>query len=140
MAGDGRLHDAGEVDAVVAFAGSTHPAPFWLDRLADGGRLMMPLTSENRWGFMLRATRRGREFAAASIGGVGIFHCIGGRDPEAAQRLEEALKAERGAGTKLPIHALHRGEPADEALPNVWYRAPGFWLERSPDEEPQGDD
>jgi len=32
----------------VVFAGSTHPAASWLDRLADGGRLMMPLTSENR--------------------------------------------------------------------------------------------
>lgn len=141
VAGDGRLHDAGEVDAVVAFAGSTHPPPLWLDRLADNGRLMMPLTSENRWGFMLRATRQGSAFAAASIGWVGIFPCIGGRDPEAAQRLEEALKAERGsAGTKLPIHALHRGEPADEALHSVWYRAPGFWLERGPDARPQGDD
>ena len=87
VAGDGRLHDAGEVDAVVAFAGSTHPAPLWLDRLADDGRLMMPLTVENRWGFMLRATRRGSEFAAASIGWVGIFPCIGGRDHDAAQRL-----------------------------------------------------
>jgi len=32
--GDGRAHDPGEVDAIIVFAGSTHPAPLWLDRLA----------------------------------------------------------------------------------------------------------
>ena len=141
VAGDGRLHDAGAVDVVVAFAGSTHPAPLWLDRLADNGRLLMPLTSENRWGFMLRATRRGGAFAAASIGWVGIFPCAGGRDPEAAQQLEGALKAERSsAATELPIHALHRGEPADAALHTVWYRGPGFWLERVPQDATRADD
>ena len=54
VAGDGRAHDPGEVDAVVAFAGSTHPAPLWLERLSEGGRLLIPLTGENWWGFMLR--------------------------------------------------------------------------------------
>src|ERR1700736_6386010 len=54
VSGDGRAHDAGEVDAIVVFAGSTHPAPLWLDRLGDGGRLIMPLTGKNRGGFMLR--------------------------------------------------------------------------------------
>src|ERR1700736_2946607 len=51
VSGDGRAHDAGEVDAIVVFAGSTHPAPLWLDRLGDGGRLIMPLTGKNRGGF-----------------------------------------------------------------------------------------
>jgi protein-L-isoaspartate O-methyltransferase len=42
---DGRTHDQGEVDAIIAFASSTHPAPLWLDRLAPGGQLLMPLTA-----------------------------------------------------------------------------------------------
>src|SRR5262245_54613481 len=67
---DGRTHDPGEVDAIIVFAGSTHPAPLWLDRLAEGGRLVMPLTGEQGWGFVLRALRRGSEFAAASISWV----------------------------------------------------------------------
>ena len=131
VSGDGRAHDAGEVDAVVVCAGSTHPAPLWLDRLADGGRLIMPLTGENRWGFMLRAIRHGDEFAAAAIGGVGIFPCAGGRDEEAARRLEQTIKQDRrGAPIELPIQALHRGEPAAADVDRVWYQAPGFWLER----------
>jgi protein-L-isoaspartate(D-aspartate) O-methyltransferase len=131
VAGDGRNHDAGEVDAVVVFAGSTHPAPLWLDRLAEGGRLMMPLTGENRWGVVLRAVRHGDAFVAATIGRVGIFPCAGGQDADAAKRLDRLLLF-RGAGADLPIRALHRGEPGTEDTHRVWYHAPGFWLERTP--------
>lgn len=128
VAGDGRAHDPGPVDAVVVFAGATHPAPLWLDRLAEGGRLLMPLTGEDRWGFLLRATRRGESFGATSIGGVGIFPCAGGRDDAAAARLSAALAGD--APSRVPIRALHRGEPDPAAADTVWYHGPGFWLER----------
>lgn len=132
VAGDGRTHDAGPVDAIVVFAGSTHPAPLWLERLADGGRLIMPLTTESRWGFMLRAVRRGDAFDAASISRVGIFPCVGGRDEEAGRRLQQALNdLPRGSGSaEIPIGALHRGAPAAEVVDEVWHHGPGFWLER----------
>ena len=110
--GDGRTHDPGEVDVIIVFAGSTHPAPLWLDRLAPGGQLLMPLTNEKQWGFLLRATR-GRDhdadaivlptardrkrFDAVSIGGVGIFPCIGGRDEPAAKRFQTAFRCRRRA-------------------------------------------
>jgi len=145
--GDGRAHDPGEVDVIIVFAGSTHPAPLWLDRLAPGGQLLMPLTTENRWGFLLRATRRRDydaerivlptarvqdRFDAVSIGGVGIFPCIGGRNEQAAKRFQEALDQldHRSCFAKIPIEALHRGEPGPEVIDKVWYHGPGFWLER----------
>jgi protein-L-isoaspartate(D-aspartate) O-methyltransferase len=145
--GDGRAHDPGEVDVIIVFAGSTHPAPLWLDRLAPGGRLLMPLTNENRFGFLLRATRcrdydaesivlpaaRDRNrFDAVSIGSVGIFPCIGGRDDEAAKRFQNVLdELHRGSNfTEIPIEALHRGDPGPEVMDKVWYHGPGFWLER----------
>ena len=107
----------------------------------------MPLTSENWWGFLLRATRcrdydaktivlpaaRDRNrFDAVSIGGVGIFPCIGGRDEQAAKRFQEALdQLHRGSNfAEIPIEALHRGEPSPEVIDKVWYHGPGFWLER----------
>lgn len=91
VAGDGRTHDPGEVNAIVVFAGCTHPAPLWLDRLMAGGQLLMPLTGENWWGFLLRATRScayyanlialpsghdPNRFDAESIGRVGSFHVV----------------------------------------------------------------
>jgi protein-L-isoaspartate(D-aspartate) O-methyltransferase len=133
VGGDGRTHDAGEVDAIVVFAGSTHPAPLWLDRLAEGGRLIMPLTGDNRWGFMLRALRRGDRFDAAAIGGVGIYPCAGGRDDAASRRLTQAMTMRFGqAAGNPPIRALHRGEPGAADTGRVWYQAPGFWLEYRP--------
>ncbi|MBV9834606.1 MAG: methyltransferase domain-containing protein [Alphaproteobacteria bacterium] len=134
VAGDGRAHDPGPVDAIVVFAGSTHPAPLWLDRLAEGGRLMMPLTGANWWGFILRAQRRGESFTARSVGGVGIFPCVGGRDDAAGERLQKALQNVQPR--YVPIRALHRGEPAAEASETVWYAGPGFWLEHAAAETP----
>lgn len=149
--GDGRSHDAGEIDMIVVFAGATHPAPLWLDRLKPGGQLLMPLTSTRWFGFLLLATRpeahdaslivlpearNADRFDARSIGGVGIFPCAGGRDQDAAVRLDHAIdqllrEAPRGRTLpEIPIEALHRGDPPDNAMDRVWYAGPGFWLER----------
>jgi len=147
VAGDGCTHDAGEVDTIIVCAGATHPAPLWLDRLAPGGELLLPLTGGNWWGFLLRARRGGDDdaelivlpqarrrdmFAAASIGAVGIFPCGGARDDAAAERLHAALAAlpAPGAFEDVPIAALHRGEPLPADMDRVWYHGPGFWLER----------
>lgn len=129
IAGDGRTVDVGDVDVVVAFAGSTHPAPHWLDRLVEGGRLLMPLTGESWLGFLLLVTRQGSHFAAASIGGVGIYPCIGGRDEAAAKRLRASLEG-LDAG-KVPIQALHVGNPGPDDADKVWFQGPGFWLARA---------
>ncbi len=129
IAGDGTTHDAGKVDVIVAFAGATHPAPLWLDRLKPGGRLLMALTADNWWGFILKVTRTARGFKAESVGGVGIFHCVGGRDPKAAKRLGRALAPLKGAPP--PIRTLHRGKPPAGKKDQVWYAGPGFWLAAS---------
>jgi len=72
--------------------------------------------------------RHGDAFAACSIGGVGIYPCAGGRDKDAGQRLHAAL--EKLPPAKIPIRALHVGDPAPDDAAKVWYQAQGFWLER----------
>ncbi|MGY3452182.1 protein-L-isoaspartate O-methyltransferase family protein [Bradyrhizobium sp. USDA 4353] len=130
ISGDGRdAHaDASDHDVVVVFAGCTHPAPQWLDGLADNGRLLLPLTCEDWSGFLLRVVRRGASFAASSIGGVSIYPCTNGRDDDAGRRLKSALK--NSPTMNVPIQALHRGIPSSAVSERVWYQAPGFWLER----------
>jgi protein-L-isoaspartate(D-aspartate) O-methyltransferase len=131
ISGDGRSIDADTFNVVMVFAGVTHPARQWLDGLAERGRLLMPLTSESWSGFLLRVVRRGNAFTAASIGGVGIYPCVGGRDEEAGKRLQSALKGL--APGKVPIRALRLGDPEPDDAKRVWYQAPGFWLEREAD-------
>lgn len=128
--GDGRTHDPGfDLDCIAVCAGSTHPAPLWLDRLADGGVLVMPLTGRHGWGFVLRVERRGETFAASSVSGVGIYPCAGGRDGAAEVHLQTVLEGLKG--NTPPISALHRGEMLSGDHPRVWYAGPGFWLERA---------
>jgi len=127
---DGRAVDAGAYDVVIVFAGCTHPARQWLDGLVEGGRLLMPLTTDSWSGFLLRVVRRGTSFAASSIGGVNIYPCIDGRDSDASLRLKGAL--EGVDVSKVPIRALHLGDPSPDDAEMVWYRVPGFWLEREP--------
>jgi protein-L-isoaspartate(D-aspartate) O-methyltransferase len=128
--GDGRAVDAGAFDVVVVFAGCTHPAAQWLDSLVEGGRLLLPLTTASWSGFLLRVIRRGTSFAASSIGGVGIYPCVDGRDEDASERLKTAL--EQLEAGKIPIGALQRGCPSPADAEQVWYQAPGCWLEREP--------
>ncbi|NJM91624.1 MAG: protein-L-isoaspartate(D-aspartate) O-methyltransferase [Rhodospirillaceae bacterium] len=136
VAGDGTVHDAGEVDAIVVFAGTTHPAPLWLDRLADGGRLLLPLTGANGRGILLKIARRGTAFDAVSLGECGFFPCIGARNTPAARRLDRALKTLQG--NPAPIGALHTG-PSSKDPEEVWYAGSGFWLSREHGPHERGD-
>lgn len=43
--GDGRDLRGGTFDAILVNAGVTHPLPEWLDALAPGGRMVLPLTA-----------------------------------------------------------------------------------------------
>jgi protein-L-isoaspartate(D-aspartate) O-methyltransferase len=127
--GDGTVHDPGKADVIVAFAGATHPAAIWLQRLKPRGRLMMPLTGENRWGFFLKATRVGRSFKAGSLGPCGFYPCLGARDPAAGKRLQKAIAALKG--TSVPVTSLHIGRPTAADKSRLWYAGPGFWLAAS---------
>ncbi|GLR87627.1 protein-L-isoaspartate O-methyltransferase family protein [Bradyrhizobium iriomotense] len=130
VSGDGRTVDVGELDVVIVFAGSTHPSRLWLERLVEGGRLLMPLTDESWRGFLLRAIRRQNRFEASSIGVVSIYPCMGGRDEEAGKRLRAALEGLPPG--KVPICALHVGDSSSDDAEKVWFQGPGFWLERDP--------
>jgi len=131
IAGDGTKVDPGcGVDAIVVCAGATHPAPLWLDRLAPGGRMVLPLTTGTWSGFVLQVTRGAHGFHARSLGSCGFFPCVGARDDAAAARLHRAL---RRLGSKTPpVRSLHRGCPGKPRSRDIWYRGRDFWLSRRP--------
>ena len=79
-------------DVLVINAGVTHPPAEWLDALNDGGRLLLPVTGAKNpddigLGGMFVITRLDTRYAAECVSHVGIFPCVGVRDPEYSSQL-----------------------------------------------------
>jgi protein-L-isoaspartate(D-aspartate) O-methyltransferase len=110
---DGAIEPLPEFDAAMINAGATRLQRTWLDGLAPGGRLHVPLTigadpSGRAGGFMLLVTRDGDAYRARFTSGVAIFPCLGARDPESQARLHAAL----AKGAFLKVGSLRR-DPHD---------------------------
>jgi protein-L-isoaspartate(D-aspartate) O-methyltransferase len=116
-------------DAILISTGVTHPQPAWLDALADGGRLIVPLTAvipamgPVGKGVMVLVTRRaGSEFAARTLTFVAIYSGIGLRDDALNEQLGRALMH-----TPFPrLIRLRRDSHGPEAA--CWLHGTGFCL------------
>ena len=127
--GDAAQPIAGQWDVVVAFAGATAPHGWWIDALADGGRLLLPLTAafNQRGGFMLRLDRHGDGFAARSVGWVGFYPCAGARNAEDEIALGKALGDPAG---QQAVRSLRRDRhDKDESC---WLHRDGWCLSKRP--------
>ena len=115
-------------DAIVVNAGvSTLPAG-WLDGLAEGGRLLVPLTVGWAGGFLL-ATRPGAAtdpWPARHASRTGIIPCVGGHDPEADARLAAAL----ARSDLTAVRSLRRASREPDAT--CWPAGDGWWLSTEP--------
>jgi protein-L-isoaspartate(D-aspartate) O-methyltransferase len=100
--GDCSLVSFDEADVIYVNAGCTAPPAPWLDRLADGGRLILSLTSDRGFGAMspqqmasagavFRIERHGKDYLAAWISPVAIFPCAGSCDEISERALAEAF-------------------------------------------------
>jgi protein-L-isoaspartate(D-aspartate) O-methyltransferase len=131
ITGDGTRVAFDVADVIYVNAGATRPADAWLDRLADGGRLILPLTLDKSLssdfpgitpGRVFRIERRGTDFSAACISSVAIFPCAGSRDRDSEFALSSAL----AKGGVERVTRLYRHNDIDEA--HCWLRAPGWSL------------
>ncbi len=116
----------GQWDAIVAFAGATTPLGWWLDALADGGRLLLPMTADRaRGGFMLRLQREGNGLSARSAGWVGFYPCAGARSEADEAALGRALDDKIGQNA---LRSLRRDRhDADESC---WLHGDGWCLSK----------
>jgi protein-L-isoaspartate(D-aspartate) O-methyltransferase len=131
--GDGALVSFDQADVIYVNAGCTRPAESWLDRLADGGRLILPMTSDQGFGAnppeqmasagaVFRIERRGHDYFATWISPVAIFPCAGSRDETSERVLAEAFA--KGGWEK--VTRLYR----DQELPEerCWLRGSRWCL------------
>jgi protein-L-isoaspartate(D-aspartate) O-methyltransferase len=113
---DGATAPFDAADVIYVNAGATRPADHWLDRLADGGRMILPLTTSRGFTMPTSATdlatrgavfliqRRGEDFFARWISPVAVFPCAGARDEDC----ERALAAALGTGRWNDVTRLYR--------------------------------
>lgn len=116
-------------DAIYVSAGASYPDPFWLDALRERGRLLFPLTGDERWGGMLLVERRGDAFAAQFISNCGFINCAGLRDPVTAARLTKVFRE----GGKDRVRALTRRPPPGST---TWFAGDGWYLSTEPPADP----
>jgi protein-L-isoaspartate(D-aspartate) O-methyltransferase len=93
--GDGTTAIDATFDAVLVNAGVTHPLAVWLDRLAVGGRMVLPLTSTipgmgstlGKGIVMLLAKQEAGDFSVRVLAVAAIYSALGVRDAELSDRL-----------------------------------------------------
>jgi protein-L-isoaspartate(D-aspartate) O-methyltransferase len=108
-------------DAILVNAGVTHPLDSWLDSLAPGGRMMLPLTAPMPAmgatlgkGLVLLATKDDAgALAARVITVVAVYSAVGIRDPEMNDRVGKAMMA--GPARWMAVTRLRRDTHEQEA-------------------------
>ena len=94
-AGDGAEFDPGECDAILVNCGVTHPQTKWLDRLREGGRLLVPFTMAMNatigQGVMTKIVRSNESYTAELVTPVAIFSGGSLRDAELQTQLLKGL-------------------------------------------------
>ena len=122
-------------DAILVNAGATEIVPSWLDRLADRGRMIVPLTTTRSiagiggdqigLGHVLRIERQLDAYLARFISPVGIFHCVGAR----SERGEQILRAAYEHGDVGAVQSLRRDSHDEQST--CWLHGSSFCLSRT---------
>lgn len=126
--GDGRGPLDESIDAILVNAGMTHPQDAWMDALAPGGRMILPLTVAVAptigKGLLLSLARTAEAgvMDARILTFVAIYSALGLRDDALNTSLGLALKS----NPTPPLKHLRR-DPHD-AHPSCWLHEAGWCL------------
>jgi len=116
VTGDGS-QPGGPHDVIYINAGATHARPEWESAMAEGGRLLLPLTVHKRSnssphgiGITICATRQGERWPVRVVSSVAIFDCVGARNPGAEAQLRTLLGRSSEQIRSLATGAHAKGE------------------------------
>jgi protein-L-isoaspartate(D-aspartate) O-methyltransferase len=118
-------------EAILVNAGVTHPLDCWLDALAPGGRMILPLTSTmpamgnigKGFVFLLARSDDG-SFTVKLSGFVAVYSAVGLRDETMNAALGKAMMT--GLARANTVTRLRRDE--HEPSPACWLHGRGFCL------------
>jgi protein-L-isoaspartate(D-aspartate) O-methyltransferase len=119
VSADGSAFGGPSFDAIFVNAGATAIPARWLDSLARGGRLLLPLTiamADARFaglgiGFMLLVRRNDDGYTAQFNSPVGVYHCAGARTDAGEAKLRRFFATPPAAG----VRRLRRDPHAESA-------------------------
>ena len=132
--GDGTTVDFDTANVIYVNAGATRPAEKWLEGLAEGGRLIIPFTTQHgftasrsveqvsRSGAVFRIEQRNADYLARWISTVAIYPCAGSRDPAGEALLSGALS--QGRWKEVTRLYRHDQIPSEQS----WLRTPTWSL------------
>jgi protein-L-isoaspartate(D-aspartate) O-methyltransferase len=128
--GDGSRALDETFDAVLVNAGVTHPLDAWLDALAAGGRMILPLTGTlpgmaptiGKGLVMLLTKQATGDFSVRVLAVVAIYSAVGVRDAELGDRLGKAMMS--GPMRWRAVNRLRR-DSHDES-PACWLHGEHF--------------
>jgi protein-L-isoaspartate(D-aspartate) O-methyltransferase len=92
----------GQHDVIYVNAGATHARREWLAALRPGGRLVIPLTMHvpqfprHGVGAVVAIEHAGERWPLRVVSPVGIYDCVGARDPGAEAQIGRLLASSRG--------------------------------------------
>ncbi|HJZ75130.1 MAG TPA: hypothetical protein VKE51_25525 [Vicinamibacterales bacterium] len=89
----------GQFDAILVNAGVTHPLSSWLDAVAPGGRMLLPITSSmpamgstlGKGVVVLITKETSDSFSARVVAFVAVYSALGVRDPAMDEPIGKAL-------------------------------------------------
>jgi protein-L-isoaspartate(D-aspartate) O-methyltransferase len=126
--GDGTGALDGPFDAILVNAGMTHPLESWIDALAVGGRMILPLTVAMTPSIgkglllLLTKTDAADRLDARIVTFVAIYSGVGVRDEARGAQLADAMRK----NPFPPLKQLRRD--AHEPSASCWLHAPGCCL------------
>jgi len=131
--GDGTSVPFDAADVIYINAGVTRPVVSWLERLTDGGRLILPMTANQGFmaddptnatsGAVFRIERRTSQLSVQCIAPVRIIPCDGARDETSEAALAEAFNK----GDCKRVTRLYRSND-DVPDDRCWLRGSGWCL------------
>jgi len=128
--GDAATPVDGSFHAIVVNAGITHPLAWWLDALAAGGRMILPLTGTMPGmgtigkGVVLLISNDGGTLAARALTMVAVYSALGLRSDEMNARLGKALMT--GPMQWAAIKKVRRD--AHEPASACWFHGDDFCI------------